>query len=76
MKINLHVPGSSAEPSLPQALLPTIGAVLLLVALAFLPAQALFIAVLIGAIGLGLNLAELRRRGGPDVPVLPEMTER
>lgn len=76
MKINLHVRGIPAESSLPQAILPVIGAVILLTGLAVLPAPALFLAVLIGATGLGLTLAELRRHGGPDVPTLPPMTER
>ena len=75
MKINLHVPGVPAETALPHAVLPMVGAAILLAALAILPAPALFLAALIGATGLGLTLAELRRHGGPDVPVLPPMTE-
>jgi hypothetical protein len=76
MKINLHVPGFSADASPPHAILPLIGAAVILTALAVLPAPALFLAALIGATGLGLCLAELRRHGGPDVPALPPMPER
>jgi hypothetical protein len=76
MKINLHVPGLSTEASLPQAVLPVIGAAILLTGLAVLPAPALFLAALIGATGLGVSLAELRRHGGPGVPALPRVTER
>ena len=61
---------------MPQAILSLIGAAIILLALAFLPGPALFLAVLIGATGLGLALAELRRHGGPDVPSIPPMTER
>jgi hypothetical protein len=76
MKINLHVPGLLTEASLPQAILPVLGAAILLTGLIILPAPALFLAALIGATGLGLTLAELRRHGGQDVPALPPMTER
>jgi hypothetical protein len=76
MKINLHVPGVPMDTNLPQAILPLIGAVIILAALAFLPAPALFLVALIGATGLGLTLAGLRRHGGPDVPVLPPLAER
>jgi hypothetical protein len=76
MKINLQVRGISTETSLPQGIMPVIGAVILLTGLAVLPAPALFLAALIGATGLGVTLADLRRHGGPDVPVLPPMAER
>lgn len=76
MKINLHVPGHPSETTLPHGVLPMIGAAILLAGLAILPAPALFLAVLIGATGLGLSLAELRRHGGPDVPSLPQTPER
>jgi hypothetical protein len=76
MKINLHVPGLPTEASLPQAILPVLGAAILLTGLIILPAPTLFLAALIGATGLGLTLAELRRHGGQDVPALPPMTER
>jgi hypothetical protein len=76
MKINLHVPGFHHEASLPQATLPLVGTATLLAGLAVLPAPALFLAGLIGATGLGLTLAELRRHGGPDVPALPPTPER
>ena len=76
MKINLHVPGVATNLVLPQATLPFFGATIILTALVFLPAPALFLAVLIGATGLGLALAKLRRHGGPDVPSLPPMAER
>jgi hypothetical protein len=75
-KINLHVPGFPSEASLPPPVLPVIGAVILLTGLTVLPAAALFLAALIGATGLGLPLAELRRHGGPGVPALPPMPER
>jgi hypothetical protein len=75
MKINLHVPGFSSEAFRPPAILSVIGATIILTALAVLPAPALFLAALIGATGLGLALAELRRHGGSDVPALPPMTE-
>ncbi|WP_380065998.1 hypothetical protein [Dankookia sp. GCM10030260] len=65
-----------ANIALSQAAPPLLGATILLAALALLPAPALFLAGVIGAIGLGLSLAELRRHGGPDVPSLPPMTER
>jgi len=57
-------------------MLPLFGAAVVLTVLVFLPGRALFLAVLIGATGLGLTLADLRRHGGPDVPALPPMAER
>ena len=75
MKLNLHGPGILTGAALPQAALPLLGAAILLTALAFLPGPALFLVGLIGATGLGLSLAELRRHGGPDVPSLPPMPE-
>jgi hypothetical protein len=71
MKINLHVPGAHTEAALPQVLLPLLGGVIILAALVFLPGPALFLAGLAGAIALAVNLAELRRHGGPGVPHLP-----
>jgi hypothetical protein len=40
-----------------------------------LPANAMLITVLTGAIGAGIGIAELRRHGGPDVPALPYVLE-
>ena len=76
MKINLHVPGFHTEAAPLPLLMPVLGAAVLLAGLAVLPAPALFLAALIGATGLGVSLAELRRHGGPGVPTLPSVTER
>ena len=75
MKINLHVTGIHADTHLSQATLTLVGTSILLAGLAFLPAPALFLAALIGATGLALPLAELRRHGSPGTPALPPMTE-
>ena len=76
MKINLHVPGVHPDAALSSAIMPVVGAAILLTGFVVLPAPAVFLAALIGATGLGVSLAELRRHGGPGVPALPALTER
>ena len=76
MKINLHVPGVPLDVSLPQAALCLLGTAIILTSLAYLPGPALFLVAIIGAVGLGLPLAELRRHGGPEVPALPPLAKR
>jgi hypothetical protein len=71
MKTEPFISVGRLEAILRHSSLVMLGTVIVLAALVLLPVPALFLAVLVGAIGLGAGTAELRRRARLDLPGLP-----
>ncbi|MDO9709473.1 hypothetical protein [Paracraurococcus lichenis] len=75
MRLNLPMSGHQAGTFVPNLIVTLLGAAILLTVLAFLPGPVLFLAVLAVTVALAVNLAALRRHGGPEVPHLPLLQE-
>lgn len=69
MTIRPQRPGGQADGSL--TVLTLSAAVALLLGLALLPGQVVFLGIVAATTALGLNLADLRRHGGSGLPRLP-----
>ncbi|RAI56133.1 hypothetical protein [Roseicella frigidaeris] len=65
------LPRDHPDTALPALTLPLFAGAALLVGLALLPGEAVFLGIVATATALGLNLATLRRQGAPGLPRLP-----
>ena len=75
MKIKLQITEQNATWTVPAWAARVVAALVGLAVLLALPAGAMLVTLLAGAVWAGIGIAALRRYGGPGMPALPHALE-